>query len=89
MIYSQNVLKRFQFWLFNCPKLSRLFSYDIIQTLVVLGNVVDVAVIADGFEVAMGTLYLAFIGISSVMVSSTFSNPLMLAYNVSSLVIYK
>ena len=40
--------------------ISKLLRHNIIQTLVVFGNVVDVAVIADGFEVVLGTLYLAF-----------------------------
>ena len=40
-------------------KLSKLLRHNIIQTFVVLGNAVDVAVIADGLEVTTGTLYLA------------------------------
>ena len=32
----------------------KLLRHHIIQTLVVLGDVVDVAVVADGFEVATG-----------------------------------
>ena len=40
---------------------TELLRHNIIQTLVVLGNVVDVAVIADGLEVAAGTFYLAFL----------------------------
>lgn len=40
---------------------TELFCHNIIQTLIVLGNVVDVAVIADGLEVAAGTFYLAFL----------------------------
>lgn len=42
-------------------KLSKLLCYNIIQTLVVLGNVVNVAVIVDGGEVATDALYLAFL----------------------------
>lgn len=42
-------------------KLSKLLRYNIIQTLVVPGNVVDVSVVADGFEVATGTFNLAFL----------------------------
>ena len=38
---------------------TELLRHNIIQTLVVLGNVVDVAVVADGLEVATGTFYLA------------------------------
>ena len=37
-----------------------LLCHHIIQTLVVFGNVVDVAFIAKGFEVMLGTLQLAF-----------------------------
>ena len=47
---------------FICSKLSKLLCYNIIQTLVVPGNVVDVAVVADGFEVTTGTLNLTFLG---------------------------
>jgi len=43
-------------------KLSKLLRYNIIQTLVVLGNVVDVAIVAVGFEVTTGTLNLTFLG---------------------------
>ena len=42
-------------------KFSKLLRYNIIQTLVILGNVVDIAVVADGLEVAAGTFYLAFL----------------------------
>ena len=42
-------------------KLSKLLCHNIIQRLVVLGDIVDVAVIADGLEVATGTFYLAFL----------------------------
>ncbi len=35
--------------------LSKLLRHHIIQTLVVLSDIVDVAVVADGFEVAAGT----------------------------------
>ena len=42
-------------------KFSKLLRYNIIQTLVILGNVVDVAIVADGFEVATGTFYLTFL----------------------------
>ena len=42
-------------------KFSKLLRYNIIQTLVILGNIVNVAVVADGFEVATGTFYLAFL----------------------------
>ena len=42
-------------------KFSKLLRYNIIQTLVVLGNVVDVAVVADGLEVTTGTFNLAFL----------------------------
>lgn len=42
------------------PKLSKLLRYNIIQTLVVFGDIVDVAVVADGFEMTTGTFYLAF-----------------------------
>ena len=41
-------------------KFSKLLCHNIIQTLVVLGNIVNEAVIADGFEVVQGTPYLAF-----------------------------
>lgn len=39
-------------------KLSKLLRYNIIQTLVVFGNVVDIAVVADCLEVATGTFVL-------------------------------
>ena len=42
-------------------KLSKLLCHNIIQWLVVLGNVVNVAVVADCLEVAAGTFYLAFL----------------------------
>ena len=42
-------------------KFSKLLRYNIIQTLVILGNVVDVAIVADSLEVATGTFYLAFL----------------------------
>ena len=42
-------------------KLSKLLRYNIIQTLVILGNVIDVTIVADGLEVAAGTFYLAFL----------------------------
>ena len=42
-------------------KFSKLLRYNIIQTLVVFGNIVDVAVIADGLEVAASTFYVAFL----------------------------
>ena len=35
---------------FISTKLRKLLRYNIIQTLVVLGNIVDVAVFADGLE---------------------------------------
>ena len=41
--------------------ISKLLCHNIIQTLVILGNVVDIAVVADGLEVATGTFYLAFL----------------------------
>ena len=49
-----------------CTKLSKLLCYNIIQTLVVLGNVVDIAVIADGLEVATGTFDFAFLRTSEL-----------------------
>ena len=36
-------------------KFSKLLRYNIIQTLVILGDIVDVAIVADGLEVATGT----------------------------------
>lgn len=45
---------------FISTKISKLLCHNIIQTLVVLGNIVNVAVVADGFEVVQGTPYLAF-----------------------------
>ena len=42
-------------------KFSKLLRYNIIQTLVILGKVVDVAIVADSLEVATGTFYLAFL----------------------------
>ena len=39
---------------------TELFRHNIIQWLIVLGNIVDVAVVADGFEMTTGTFYLAF-----------------------------
>ena len=47
-------------------KLRKLLLYNIIQTLVVLGNIVDVAIIADGLEVTTGTFYLAFLRTSEL-----------------------
>ena len=47
-------------------KFSKLLRYNIIQTLVILGNVVDVAIVADGLEVATGTFYLAFLRASEL-----------------------
>ena len=38
-----------------------LLSYNIIQTLVVLGYIIDIAIVANGFEMQIGALYLAFI----------------------------
>lgn len=46
-------------------KLSKLLRHNIIKTLVVLGNVVNVTVVADGFKMATGTLNLAFFGAES------------------------
>lgn len=45
--------------------ISKLLRHNIIKTLVVLGNVVDVTVIAEDFEVATGTLNLVFLGAES------------------------
>ena len=45
---------------------TELFRHNIIQTLVVLGDVVDAAILADGFEVATGTFYLAFLCVSEL-----------------------
>ena len=42
-------------------EVNKLLRHYVIQTLVVLGNIVDVIVIADGFEVTTSTFYLAFI----------------------------
>ena len=42
-------------------KLSKLLRYNIIQTLVVFDNIVDVAVVADCLEVTAGTFDFAFI----------------------------
>lgn len=50
------------------PKLGKLLRHHIIQTLVVLGNVVDIAVVADCLEVTVGTFYLAFLRISELRV---------------------
>lgn len=47
-------------------KLRKLLRYNIIQTLVVLGNIVDVAIIADGLEVTTGTFYIAFLRTSEL-----------------------
>ena len=38
-----------------------LLSYNIIQTLVVLGYIIDIAIVANGFEMQIGALYLAFL----------------------------
>ena len=40
---------------------TELFCHNIIQTLIVLGNVVDVAVVADGLEVTTGTFDFTFL----------------------------
>lgn len=40
---------------------TELFCHNIIQTLIVLGNVVDVAVVADGLEMTTGTFDFAFL----------------------------
>lgn len=45
-------------------KLSKLLRYNIIQTFVVFGNVIDIAVVADGLEVATGAFYLAFLRVT-------------------------
>ena len=45
--------------------INKLLRHNIIQTLIVLGNVVDIAIFSDGFEVATGTLNLAFLGAES------------------------
>ena len=45
---------------------TELLRHYVIQTLVVFGNVVDVAVVADGLEVATGTFNLAFLRISEL-----------------------
>ena len=42
-------------------KFSKLLRYNIIQTLVILGNIVDVTIVADGLEVAASTLNLTFL----------------------------
>lgn len=47
-------------------KLSKLLRYNIIQTLVVFGNVVDIAVVADCLEVATGTFDFAFLRTSEL-----------------------
>ena len=39
-----------------------LLSYNIIQTLVVFGNVIDIAILTDGLEMTVGTFNLAFLG---------------------------
>ncbi len=39
--------------------INKLLHHNIIQTLIVLGNVVDIAIVTDEFEVATGTLNLA------------------------------
>lgn len=38
-----------------------LLSYNIIQTLVVLGYIIDIAIVANGFEMQIGALYLVFL----------------------------
>ena len=45
---------------------TELLCHYVIQTLVVLGNVVDVAVVADGLEVATGTFDFAFLRASEL-----------------------
>ena len=45
---------------------TELFCHNIIQTLIVLGNVVDVAVVADCLEVAAGTFDFAFLRTSEL-----------------------
>lgn len=45
---------------------TELFRHNIIQTLVVPGNVVDVAVVADCLEVAAGTFDFAFLRTSEL-----------------------
>ena len=45
---------------------TELLCHNIIQTLVVLGNVVDVAVVADGLEVTTGTFNFAFLRTSEL-----------------------
>ena len=51
-----------------CSKLSKLLRHHIIQTLVVLGNVVDVTIVADGLEVATDTFNLAVLRASELAV---------------------
>ena len=45
---------------------TELLCHNIIQTLVVLGNVIDVAIVADGLEVATGTFNFAFLRTSEL-----------------------
>lgn len=47
-------------------KLSKLLRHNIIQSLVVLGDIVNVAVVADGLEVATGTFDFAFLRASEL-----------------------